>query len=221
MRPPIFILGAIALASSALILLAQPHRSIPSSLPESQEAAVFRAIAPTEFPVSSNSNDQEIVPPIDDFAERITKKPFGIFITPETSPVEKDRFHGYHTGVDIEYEDVSTDVPVRAIAAGQVIVSRFAQGYGGVIVIRHDLKDRTVLALYGHLDPARLTPEGHLVGRGQHIGILGEGETPETDSARTHLHFALLRGESVDLRGYVKTPEELSQWYDPEEFFGQ
>ena len=36
---------------------------------------------------------------------RITKKPFGIFITTQNSPVQPERFSGYHTGVDVEYKD--------------------------------------------------------------------------------------------------------------------
>lgn len=34
--------------------------------------------------------------------ERITKKPFGVFVTPQNSPVNPERFRGYHTGTDFE-----------------------------------------------------------------------------------------------------------------------
>lgn len=56
--------------------------------------------------------------------------------------------------------------------------------------------------------------------RGEQIGVLGEGGTTETDGERKHLHFAVLKGESVDLRGYVSTKEELAKWENPTWFFG-
>ena len=47
----------------------------------------------------------EIIPPtepepIGQTEERITKKPFGIKISPENSPISPERFSGYHTGID-------------------------------------------------------------------------------------------------------------------------
>jgi hypothetical protein len=33
----------------------------------------------------------------------LQKKPFGIYITPENSPVQPENFTGYHTGIDVEY----------------------------------------------------------------------------------------------------------------------
>lgn len=63
---------------------------------------------------SQNVNQSEkpkklpkIVLPIAEFEKRITKKPFGIYITPQNSPVQPERFTGYHTGVDVEYEDIT------------------------------------------------------------------------------------------------------------------
>lgn len=157
--------------------------------------------------------------PIAEFEKRITKKPFGIHITPETSPVPHDRFAGYHTGVDVEYEDVVADVPVRAIADGEVIVSTFASGYGGVVVLRHNMFGEEILGLYGHLDPASLASRGKEMKKSDVLGILGEGYTKETDGVRKHLHFAILRQNSVDLRGYVKDINDLTQWYDPLSFY--
>ena len=164
-------------------------------------------------------SDKKIIEPIAEFSQRITKKPFGIYITPETSPVHPDKFDGYHTGVDIEYEDIAEDVPVYAIADGTVIVSKFASGYGGVTVIRHRVEEQSFLALYGHLDPASMASAGTRVTRGQQIAILGDGHSEETDGARKHLHFAILKKETLDIRGYVKTEEELAGWYDPLEFY--
>jgi murein DD-endopeptidase MepM/ murein hydrolase activator NlpD len=159
-------------------------------------------------------------PPVSEFFSRITKKPFGIYITPETSPIAHDRWTGYHTGVDIEYEDILGDVPVRAITDGEIVLNRFATGYGGVVVIRHNIRGEDIFALYGHLNPESLLPKNiKKVKQGQIIGILGDGGTDETDGARKHLHFALIKKDTLDIRGYVKSQEELAGWYDPEEFY--
>lgn len=80
-----------------------------------------------------------IIPPVTQFKDRITKKPFGILIDPQTLPVQPVRFSGYHTGVDFEYDDVSSEVPVVAIADGTVVRSTTASGYGGVLVVRHTM----------------------------------------------------------------------------------
>lgn len=166
------------------------------------------------------SEDSEIQEPIADMKNRITKKPFGIFITPQNSPVQPERFSGYHTGVDVEYDDVSGDVPVKAIAAGEVTAARDASGYGGVVVIRHKVDGEQVQSLYGHLDPSSIPSVGTSVTAGQQIGMLGEGETNETDGERKHLHFAIIKGATPDIRGYVQNQSELSAWHDPIEFLG-
>ncbi len=166
------------------------------------------------LPIANLTNN--LVEPVDEFKERITKKSFGIFITPETSPVQPDRFTGYHAGVDVEYDDVADDVPVRAIADGTILVRAHASGYGGVVVIRHIISEVSIIALYGHLDPASFLPSSITeIKAGERIGILGEGYSEETDGARKHLHFSIYTGEKMDFRGYVLTGEELSSWLNP------
>ena len=44
----------------------------------------------------------DFIQPTYEFKNRITKKPYGIFITPQTSPVQPDKFTGFHNAVDIE-----------------------------------------------------------------------------------------------------------------------
>lgn len=160
-----------------------------------------------------------LVPPIAEFTTRITKKPFGIYITPETSPVQPERFIGWHTGADVEYGDVAEAVPVYAIAPGHVVLARIAGGYGGVVAIQHEIRGEPVVGIYGHLQPASLPPLGQVVSAGDEIGLLGEGETAATDGARKHLHFALRRGAAVDIRGYVAEEKDLHSWYNPLEFY--
>lgn len=163
--------------------------------------------------------------PINDFHERMTKKKFGDYITPENSPVNNDRFTGFHNGVDVEYQDTEEDVPVYAIYDGNIIFSGWVSGYGGVIVIRHEIEGLRIYSLYGHLSPISLpSQQGHIdhylpVKKGQTIGILGQGYTYETDYTRKHLHFSIRTDDKFDIRGYVNDEEDLNQWVDPLLFF--
>ncbi len=77
--------------------------------------------------------------PTQEFKTRITKKFFGTFVTSTNSPVSPERFIGYHTGVDVEYGDVAADVPVFAVSDGLVVTSKYASGYGGVMVINKEV----------------------------------------------------------------------------------
>lgn len=165
------------------------------------------------------NNEVSIFEPVKEFKERITKKSFGAYITPETSPVQSERFRGYHTGLDVEYEDTMEEIEVFSIAQGIVVTAKSVSGYGGVLVIRHNINLKEILTLYGHLDPKSLLEQGSTVSRGQKIGTLGEGGTSETDGERKHLHFAMLKGDNIDFRGYVQIQEELYSWYNPLDFF--
>ncbi|MFA6492539.1 MAG: M23 family metallopeptidase [Patescibacteria group bacterium] len=158
---------------------------------------------------------QAFAEPIAQFKQRITKKPFGIYITPENSPVSPERFTGFHTGVDVEYQDVDTDVPVYALADGAIVLSRTASGYGGVLIIDFKLDGVDHTALYGHLRPESLPQVGQSFKKGEQIAVLGTGYSSETDNERRHLHFAILSDNRVDLKGYVQNESELSGWIDP------
>lgn len=149
--------------------------------------------------------------PVDNFFQRLTKKPFGIYVTPKNSPVQPEKFTGYHTGDDVEYGDVTGEVRVYAIANGQVVHSGWVSGYGGFVAIQHT----TFISVYGHLNPSSLIADGTIVKKGQQIGILGDAYSPQTDGERKHLHFGIVIGHKLDLRGYVQTPSELPLWLDP------
>lgn len=159
------------------------------------------------------------IEPTGEFRERITKKPYGIFITPESSPIQPERFHGYHTAVDVEYGDVAGDVPVFAIADGEVVQATTAAGYGGLLVVRQHLPHGPRIVIYGHVDPASLPAVRSRVTAGQQIAILGDGGTRETDGERKHLHFGIRADETVNLRGYVASEAELADWIDPLSLF--
>ena len=147
--------------------------------------------------------------PIAEFRERIIKKSFGVYITPQDSPIQPERFKGYHTGVDVEYEDVEEDVPVFAVCDGEIVLSKWISGYGGTLI----LKCGENYYLYGHLNVDSIVKKTKIL-RGEQIAILGKGNTSETDNERKHLHFSINK-KSADLRGYVQNKSELDDWENP------
>ena len=158
---------------------------------------------------------QSLIHPTTEFRQRVTKKPFGIYIAPSNSPVQPEKFTGYHTGIDVEYSDVSEDVPVTAIADGTVLFSKWASGYGGVIAIIHTINNEKVTAIYGHIKQTSLPAAGKKVSAGEEIGILGESGSRDTDGERKHLHLGIVKGSTPNIKGYVQTQAELAAWVDP------
>jgi hypothetical protein len=153
--------------------------------------------------------------------ERITKKPFGIYITPKNSPVQPERFTGYHTGVDFEtYEDEQNgDVVVFAACGGKILVSRFASGYGGVVVQSCFVNNQQVTIIYGHLRLLSVTKKvGEVIGVGDKLAVLGTGYSSETDNERKNLHFGIHIGTGINILGYVGSKDSLSGWVDPEKY---
>lgn len=173
---------------------------------------------------SSITEEQEIwLNPIDRASERVTKKPFSTFITPADSPVQPEKFKGYHTGTDFELKPGETPhaVTVRAACRGPLIYKQTVSGYGGVAIQLCTLKGEPVTVLYGHLSLASVDAKPNQeLASGEQIGTLGTGFTKETDSERPHLHFAIHRGAAVELKGYVQTKEELDGWVDAETVLG-
>ncbi len=184
----------IVLAIGILVLVLQKFE------PQKPEVKTEAVITPTPTIIEI----PKFVYPVAQFRERITKKFFGTKVS--------DRFSGYHTGVDVEYEDVSLDVPVFAIADGEVVVSKWTSGYGGLVIIKHN----NVYGIYGHLRPASMVTGK--VTTGQQIGLLGTGKSNETDGERRHLHFGLANSPTV--LGYVQNQKDLSGWLDPLQFLG-
>lgn len=207
----IMVVTLIAVLVFAAIRMNTLSNTVANSATES-----VTTVAQQEISVTTKS---ELSEPIAEFQQRITKKPFGVYSTPETSPIENERFTGYHTGVDVEYDDVSTHIPVYAIADGEIVYSQTASGYGGVFLLQFELDGVTHNALYGHIRPSTLPVVGHQFKKGEEIAVLGTGFTSETDGERHHLHFAILANDSLDIRGYVQSENELSGWLDPVEFF--
>lgn len=156
--------------------------------------------------------------PVEGFMERVTLKPFGILINSATSPVQPERFSGYHTGADAEFTadaDRDREIAVRAVLDGTVRTSRTASGYGGVMVIEHQFDSKTIFGIYGHLRPSSMAAVGTTVTRGQQIAVLGAHESSDTDGERKHLHFGLYAGSPASIAGYVSSQTALGSWLDP------
>jgi murein DD-endopeptidase MepM/ murein hydrolase activator NlpD len=181
-----------------------------------QSSAPLVSPEPTT-PTATAVPESGLAEPVTDFKKRATKKQFGTFVQPGNSPVQPERFSGYHTGVDAEYADVSGEVAVYAITTGKVIsFQRGVQGYGGVMAVEHTYQGQTWRAVYGHVIAE--AESGASVGKGQRIARLAE-QGAGTDGERKHLHLSLKKGAVTDLKGYVSSAELLSGWSDPLRYF--
>lgn len=159
--------------------------------------------------------------PLDRAKERVNKKPFGIFIAPKTSPMQPERFSGYHTGADFEIlpEELNTDVFMRAICDGALLSKRIVGGYGGVLVQSCQLGGQDVTVVYGHIALSSVNSKiGDEINYGENIALLGADKSKDTDGERKHLHLGIHRGKAVNILGYVANESDLSAWLDPCDF---
>lgn len=167
-----------------------------------------------------NKNDAPIFsPPLPNSQERITKKPFGLFVTPQNSPVSPERFFGYHTGIDLEVfpDEIAKDVTVQAVCPGEVLLKRSASGYGGVLVQKCLLEKENITVVYGHLRLKSITKNvGENLAKEETIGVLGSSHSAETDGERKHLHLAFHKGNTINILGYVQNKIDLLAWLDPQ-----
>jgi len=157
--------------------------------------------------------------PIDRFKERLSKKSFGQYITPENSPVNPEKFIGYHTGIDLEIlkGEENKDVMIKAICAGELIEKRRATGYGGVAVQKCLFNGQLITVIYGHLNLSSINHQmGDLMTISGNLGLLGQGYSTETDNERKHLHLGIHKGSEINIKGYVSAKNELKDWLDPE-----
>lgn len=165
------------------------------------------------------TDERKFPSPLSSPAERITKKPFGIKITKADSPVQPERFSGYHTGTDLEVfaGEINSEVEVRSFCSGQIKMKTTASGYGGVVVQKCELEGQPVTIIYGHMkiDSVDFAVNSNIE-EGEHIGLLGDDKSTETDGERKHLHFAIHKGSEINIRGYVQSEVELKDWIDPE-----
>lgn len=170
---------------------------------------------------STPATNPKLSMPIADALTRITKKPFGIYITPQNSPVPQEKFKGYHTGIDFETFESEKDAEVEIMAScdGKLLLKKSATGYGGVAVQSCIIDSKNVTVLYGHLKLSSIGKQvGDQIKAGEKLAILGKSYTTETDGERKHLHFSIHIGTNIVLLGYTQNKTDLSNWLDAEKY---
>ena len=104
-----------------------------------------------------------------------------------------ERWGRKHKGIDL---DASSGTRVVSAADGEVIKSDDTSdpnGYGGQILIKHNIDGKTFFSRYAHLRKRYVRP-GEKVSKGEKIGESGGGDTDPNKGRSTgpHLHFELL-----------------------------
>ncbi|MDR3559489.1 MAG: peptidoglycan DD-metalloendopeptidase family protein [Candidatus Pacebacteria bacterium] len=195
---------------------AAPKNTASVSQNYSSPAANNIPLAPTA--ASNASSASGFMPPLPDAKTRVTKKPFGIYITPATSPVQPERFAGYHTGADFEIfpSELNATVPVDAVCSGKLALKEYASGYGGVAVESCTLASQSITVIYGHLNLASVKPNiGDVMPAGQPFADLGANKSVETNGERKHLHLGFHKGTAINILGYVQNKSQLNNWINP------
>ncbi len=221
----ILLAGLIFWLASVFLFSNYSSTMINSDADLSVETAV-NSVGVNKFENSNNSSQTNSVViddvgwdnPMDKMSERLTKKPFGIFVSPDNSPVQPERFQGYHTAIDLETfeQEADVNVPIQAVCNGQIVLKRPASGYGGVLVQECDWQGNPVTVVYGHLDLSSILKNvGQQLLVGEFLGNLGQGYSSQTDGERKHLHLGIHRGSTVSLTGYVASENLLANWIDP------
>ncbi len=206
----------IIIILSLILLAAGCNNSTPT---QPTKPALTPTTTPT--PPASLTHTEKLVAPINNASSRITKKTFGLYVTPKNSPVQPEKFTGYHTGVDFETTKDEQDVDVKIFAAcnGKLLMKKYATGYGGMAVQSCKLDGNDVTIIYGHLRLASITPKvGDELQAGDELAVLGTGYSTETDGERKHLHFGIHKGTSINILGYVQKENLLSDWLDAEQY---
>ncbi len=167
------------------------------------------------------AEEEFLKPPLENSEKRITKKPFGIKITPDNSPVQPEKFSGYHTGTDFETLDneLSEETPVFAICDGKILEKKIVSGYGGVIVQEGTIDGQPVTILYGHILYDTNISVGDFLSAGIQIGVLADDRSEYSGYERKHLHIGAHKGGEIDYRGYVESQKDLSGWLDIKKYF--
>jgi len=207
-------LAALIILGALVIIFRLPKSPVPTQIPTVTKG--LPAISVNGAPATSLSGSP-LAQPLSDALSRVTKKPFGLQVSPGHSPVSPEKFSGYHTGVDFETlpSEANVDMPVMAVCTGSLLMKKIATGYGGVAVQECRLDNQTVTIIYGHLRYTSITPQaGEEMTAGQSFAVLGTGYSSETDGERKHLHLGIHIGAEINILGYVQKPADLNAWLD-------
>lgn len=192
---------------------------IPEILDEKRVMDEKTAEMPSQVEgVSDLQTSSGLQSPLSHAGKRVTKKPFGIYVTPQDSPVQPEKFHGYHTGTDFEIfpEELDAEVAVKAVCSGELKMKTVAAGYGGVAVQACNLDGSPITVIYGHLNLFSVDKNiGEDLKAGEEFGFLGKGFSSQTSGERKHLHLGIHNGAEINILGYVQQRGELSAWIDP------
>lgn len=189
--------------------------------PENPQGFFPQKPTSTFAPIPTNTQkveNQSCSAPIKDYQKRVTKKPFGVYITPQNSPVQPERFTGHHTGTDFEIlpGEENQKVEVFSFCTGKIIFKGSVSGYGGVLVQSCKINNEDITVLYGHLKLTSIQKnKGEEILQGSAFAELGKAFSTETDGERKHLHFAIHKGTAIDFKGYVQQVGDLSSWLNP------
>lgn len=222
---------AVAAIIAALLLLVgiyfayQKNRIGDSSQVTETTVPASRAVpSDVSAPESTQSQDESAVYyPMTNYLTRITNRGHG----KQTTLADSEgfacggQFEGIHVGDDLEVtaSELNVQVPIYAISAGTVSQASIVGGYGGLLITQNTVAGETVNAYYGHVAVGSLkVKSGQEFTAGQLLGYLGESCTTDTSDERKHLHFAIRKGTSIDVRGYLESSGELSEWHNPAEF---
>ncbi len=193
------------------------------------EKSIINHSRPQE-PSNENNNQPEknyqpksvFVAPMPDAKARITKKPFGIFVSPNNSPVSPEIYTGYHNGVDFEIfeNEQDVDVEIKAVCSGPLLEKRVAEGYGGIAVQRCSFENKPITVIYGHLKFSSIKASiNQELPQAETIGVLGKGFSAESGGERKHLYIGIYTDTDIDIRGYVQNKNELNDWINLEQYF--
>lgn len=225
MKKTIIIFCGLVIIVTAAILFVYRNsdNGLPTATPDESVGLSVSSVTGgspdvSELPIGNSTpsiSPAMLIAPINRWLERVIKKPFGIKISPADSPVQPERFSGYHTGVDFEIfpEEENTDVPIFAVCDGPLLAKRTASGYGGLAVQSCRLDGQDITVIYGHLKIASISVAvEQQLSAGEQMGVLGQGYSSETDGERKHLHLGIYKGSEVNILGYVQSQAELTDW---------
>lgn len=207
----------------------QQTKKPAESSPETQEIMSEEEVKEPNQGVNELSDNQaeveakvsgEYFYPINNYNQRVSIRSFSKSVKAgdEKSLDCGAVFSGFHTADDLEVipSELNREVKVYAITDGLVKKVETVTGYGGLIVITHELEDQKVTAYYGHLDLKGASVQvEQKVEAGQPLANLGDHCSSETANERKHLHFGIHKGNQIDIRGYVDSESELNQWLNP------
>ena len=95
----------------------------------------------------------------------------------------------FHKGIDMA---AVKGTPVKAAAAGTVILAQLAKGFGKCVMLQHNNRYKT---RYAHLDKIGVSP-GQVVMEGAYLGNVGNtGLVRSSGGDASHLHFGIYQDD--------------------------